>query len=75
MAAGFYNGPMVVVVNGQQRELPEPLTLAALVELLALSPQRIAVECNQRLVTRSRYADTPLRHGDVVEIVTLVGGG
>ncbi len=35
----------------------------------------IAVECNEEIVPKSRYADYLLKDGDVVEIVSFVGGG
>lgn len=38
-------------------------------------PTKIAVECNEEIVPRSRYASFLLHSGDVVEIVSLVGGG
>jgi thiamine biosynthesis protein ThiS len=34
-----------------------------------------AVELNKQLVRRPTYDTTSLNNGDVVEIVTLVGGG
>jgi len=66
---------MRVCVNGQQREVPEGLTVAGLVELLGLHPQRVAVERNRQIVRRNRFQDTVLTPGDALEIVTLVGGG
>ena len=66
---------MRVRVNGEERDVPEGATVAALVERLGLEPTRIAVERNKRLVRRADYAATALADGDVVEIVTLVGGG
>lgn len=35
----------------------------------------IAVECNEEIVPKSQYADYVLKDGDVVEIVSFVGGG
>ena len=66
---------MRVRVNGEERDVPEGATVADLVERLGLEPTRIAVERNKRLVRRADYAATALADGDVVEIVTLVGGG
>ncbi|OPX22474.1 MAG: thiamine biosynthesis protein ThiS [Planctomycetales bacterium 4484_123] len=66
---------MRVRVNGEEHDVPEGATVAGLVERLGLEPRRIAVERNKRLVRRGDYAATPLADGDVVEIVTLVGGG
>lgn len=37
--------------------------------------QRIAVEINEEIVPKAKYAETILAHGDVVEIVNFVGGG
>ncbi len=66
---------MEIQVNGELRTVREGLSLADFVRDLGLTPQRVAVELNRQLVTRARYDLTPLRPGDVVEIVTLVGGG
>lgn len=47
-------------------------------ELLAerkLIPLRVAVEVNEELVPRKQFAETALRDGDRIEIVTFVGGG
>lgn len=38
-------------------------------------PAGIAVECNEEMVAKSRYAEYVLKDGDVVEIVSFVGGG
>ena len=66
---------MRVHVNGEGQDLPDGLTVAGLMEKLGLHPLRVAVERNRKLVPRARYADTPLAEADVLEIVTLVGGG
>jgi thiamine biosynthesis protein ThiS len=62
-------------VNGVEREVAAGTTVAALVLELGLSPERVAVERNARLVPRRLQATTPLVEGDVLEVVTLVGGG
>lgn len=36
---------------------------------------RIAVECNEEIVPKSQYESFILHSGDVVEIVSFVGGG
>ena len=64
-----------ICVNGECKQAPENSTLADLVESLGLHPRRIAVERNKQLVRRTQHAETPLAEGDVLEIVTLVGGG
>lgn len=66
---------MRLTVNDQPTDLPEGATVAALLERLALPGTRVAIEVNRRLVRRADHAATALRDGDVVEVVTLVGGG
>lgn len=36
---------------------------------------RIAVECNEEIVPKAEYENFILHSGDVVEIVSFVGGG
>src|SRR6202008_1372618 len=62
-------------LNGEQREFAGPLTVAGLLEALALDPRKIAVERNLAIVPRSAYAQTALAEGDQVEIVHFIGGG
>ena len=66
---------MLVQVNGEAREVPEGTTLQGLVELLALAPERLAVELNLEVVRRPDWPGVRLSEGDRVEIVHFVGGG
>ena len=66
---------MRITINGEQRTLSDPSTLADLLAELKLDPRRLAVERNKVLVPRARFAATDLAEGDALEIVTLVGGG
>lgn len=65
---------MTVTVNGEPQDLPEGETLRALVARHKLTPEKVAIELNRRLVRSEKY-DQPLKQGDAVEIVTFVGGG
>ena len=65
---------MNIKVNGQPREIPASTTISQLIEQHNLTPNKVAVELNRRLVRSDRY-DTALSEGDEVEIVTFVGGG
>jgi len=66
---------MRVRVNGQVHNVSKGATLADLVGTLGLKPTRIAVERNESIVRRAKYAQTLLADDDRIEIVTLVGGG
>ncbi len=62
-------------INGEIRELPDGMTVAALLELLGAPRNGIAVARNQRVVRRSEYASQVLTDGDAVEIIKAVAGG
>jgi thiazole synthase len=66
---------VILQINGERREVPGPLTVAGLLRHLGVRPEQVAVEVNRDLVTRSRHDQTRLDDGDVLEVVTLVGGG
>ena len=44
---------MKLQINGDFREFNGPLTLSALVEILGLKPDRVAVELNRLIVARA----------------------
>jgi thiamine biosynthesis protein ThiS len=66
---------MRLTVNDTATELKDGATIVDLLVQLALPGTRVAVEVNRRLVRRADHAATTLHDGDVVEVVTLVGGG
>ena len=66
---------MRVTVNGAEQELPDELTVAALLDRLGVRRERVAVERNGAVVKRARHEDERLASGDVLEIVSFVGGG
>lgn len=66
---------MRITVNGEPAEVPDGLTMTALLERLGLTGQRLAVEVNEELVPRSRFDAHRLDTGDQVEIIHAVGGG
>ncbi len=66
---------MTVTVNGEKKELPPGASVRDLVEALDLKGRAVAVELNRSVVPRRQHESTPLKDGDMVEVVTLVGGG
>lgn len=66
---------MHILLNGEERELADGLTVASLIEQLGFAGRRIAVEVNENIVPRSAHAATALQAGDRVEIVHAIGGG
>lgn len=66
---------MEIIINGETRQFPAPLTVAALVETLGYTGKRIAIERNGEIVPRGRHAEVLLAAADRIEIVVAVGGG
>ena len=64
-----------ITVNGESKDVPEGTTLESLISLLALAPERLAVEFNYEVLRRAEWAATALSEGDRVEVVHFVGGG
>jgi sulfur carrier protein len=62
-------------INGHLRDLPDELTVSALLDLLGSHRTGIAVARNDRVVRRTEYDTDRLRDGDHVEIITAVAGG
>ena len=66
---------MKVVINGEDRSLDSPITLAGLLLVLGMKTDRVAVELNRDIVPRDQWERTQLADGDRLEIVHFVGGG
>ncbi len=66
---------MQLTINDKPREVPDDLTLDALLRHLEISSRLTAVAHNGTIVRRDEYAARRLRDGDRLEIVTMVGGG
>ncbi|HTV48373.1 MAG TPA: sulfur carrier protein ThiS [Phycisphaerae bacterium] len=66
---------MELTVNGEKIELPQGATVQHLLDRYKLQPVRVAVELNRDIVAKRLFTTTTLAPGDMVEIVTFVGGG
>jgi len=66
---------MRVILNGEPRELADPLSVRDLLDELGIDARMVAVEVNRVVVKRDRYAETTIGPGAEIEIVGFVGGG
>lgn len=66
---------MRLLLNGEERDVADVVTIADLVGALGLDARKVAVERNLEIAPRSTYAETALAEGDRIEIVTFIGGG
>jgi sulfur carrier protein len=65
---------MRVIVNGQQREVSS-LSVDALLGELEYEGNHFAIAVNYDVLPRSRWAETQLKSGDEIEIITPRQGG
>lgn len=65
---------MEITINGTVRQVETGLTLAQLIEQLAIKGP-YAVELNKEVCPKRLHAEQKLHPGDILEIVTIVGGG
>ena len=70
-----YNNFMRLTVNGEEFDFSEGNRVRQLLEQLHLTGHPAAVERNGLVVPHSAFDHTELFEGDVLEVVTLVGGG
>jgi len=66
---------MKIRINGEEKEIKEGLSLAALLDELQIRAGRVVVELNRNIIAREAHGATALNNGDALEIVHFVGGG
>ena len=66
---------MIVYVNGEPREVVEPVTIADLVADGGETPRGIAIALDGAVIPRADHRTTALADGARIEIVTAVQGG
>ena len=64
----------MVKVNGEPKDISGK-TIAEYLETVNYDMKRIATELNGDIVPKANYADTVIKDGDSIEIVSFVGGG
>lgn len=66
---------MEIILNGENLNLTEGLSVLDLVQQLGFAADRLAVELNLQIIKREQWATSTLKQGDRIEIVRFVGGG
>lgn len=66
---------MKIMVNGQEMEIADGLSVDGLLTHLAVKREYTAVAVNREITPKAAYAAVALHEGDRVEIVRPMGGG
>jgi len=64
-----------VLINGEEKGLPGPISVSDLLDRFELPSQRVAIELNKIVIRKSNWAETLVNDGDRIEVVHFVGGG
>ena len=64
-----------IQLNGEPAAVPSNLTLQDLLEHRGVEGRMVAIEYNGEILPRHEWNTTTVRHGDVLEVVQMVGGG
>ena len=65
----------MIQINGENKTGYEGLSVGQMVEKEGYTIGRIALEINGTIISKNDYNDTILHSGDVIEVVSFVGGG
>ena len=66
---------LLLRVNGEERRCPAGLCLDAVLVALGYQPRLVVVEFNGEILPRDRWPAQAVVEYDVLEVVTIVGGG
>lgn len=66
---------MKVTINGESREIPDDLTVPAMLEHIGMAGKQVAIERNRDILPRAEWSSALVQPGDSFEIVHFVGGG
>lgn len=61
--------------NGQSMDVAQGTTISQLLQMAEIRSQLVAVEVNLEIVPKETHGTHTVQEGDVIEAVTLVGGG
>ena len=66
---------MYITLNGQKKEIAASQSLREVVGKFASSPAVLVAEVNGAIVKKNQWDETRVNDGDIVELVSFVGGG
>lgn len=65
----------MVQINGEEKNGYDNISVGEMVSREGFDKSRIAVEINGEIVSKSDYEQVLIHSGDVIEVVSFVGGG
>ena len=66
---------MKIIINGNETEFEEKISVQGMLDALNNQSKMIVIEKNLEIVPKESFAQTYLKDGDNIEIISFVGGG
>ncbi|MDB2461343.1 sulfur carrier protein ThiS [Gammaproteobacteria bacterium] len=66
---------MNIIVNGDKVSIEKNTDLEVFLKFNNINNKNIVIEINKIIITKSMWKETKIKEGDVIEIITAVGGG
>jgi sulfur carrier protein len=66
---------MILVINGEEKEFEEGITLAQIIDLLGVEDKVMALAVNMQIVKKDKWGSYTPQNGDKLELLEFVGGG
>jgi len=66
---------ITIILNGEDKQIQANISIEELLQDLGLSQNRLAVEINHEIISRSDFGNHVINDQDKIEIVHAIGGG
>ena len=68
---------MKIRVNGEERfiQTDKSISLNEIMKILGYSSNKVVVEVNKLIINSAEWKNKNIKNGDILEIVSIVGGG
>jgi len=66
---------MILIINGQTKELQEGLNLQEIMNILEMQDKVMAAAINMEIVKKEQWNSLQPKNNDQVELLQFVGGG
>ena len=75
MQTSSTNSSILIKVNGEDKSVPQNISILKLIESFKINKDRVVIELNKTILKKELFNSTLLSKNDELEIVTFVGGG
>lgn len=65
----------MIILNGKEKEFEGEVTVEDFIRQQNYKKEQVAVELNEKIIPKTDYSETVVKDGDVIEILSFMGGG